>query len=199
MSVSNDNLILNRFYGSPGQIGRLLLASTLVCLGSQIVSPVAAGIGKDLEACEAFYGPSEMAGTEMLQSGMFGDVEKILAANPDCQIYLFRDSRPFNLLTMAFFTGDKGEMLTYMRLTETDGLAGTGPLSNAEIEALLLFNQSGGPWKKREKGLVEPVKAMWLSGDGKYVAAYNDTGAMRALNIIPLKFHPATAGSNSAE
>jgi hypothetical protein len=166
MSVSNDNLILNRFYGSPGQIGRLLLASTLVYLGSQIVSPVAAGI---------------------------------LAANPECQIYLFRDSRPFNLLTMAFFIGDKGEMLTYMRLTETDGLAGTGPLSDAEIEALLLFNQSGGPWKKREKGLVEPVKAMWLSGDGKYVAAYNDTGAMRALNIIPLKFHPATAGSNSAE
>lgn len=196
MSVSNDNLILNRFYGSPGQIGRLLLASALVCLGSQIVSPVAAGIGKDLEACEAFYGPSEMAGTEMLQSGMFGDVEKILAANPDCQIYLFRDSRPFNLLTMAFFTGDKGEMLTYMRLTEPDGLAGTGPLSNAEIEALLLFNQSGGPWKKQEKGLV---KAMWLSGDGKYLAAYNDTGAMRALNIIPLKFLPATAGSNSAE
>ena len=199
MTVSNDNLILRRFYGSLENVGRLLLVFALVCLGSLIVSPVAAGIGKDLEACEAFYGPSELAGMEMLQSGMFGDVEKILAANPDCRIYLFRDSRPFNLLTMAFFTVDKGELFTYMRLTETDGLAGTGPLSDAEIEALLLLNQSGGRWKKQEKGVVEPVKAMWLSGDGKYLAAYNDTGAMRALNVIPLKFLPATAGNNSAE
>lgn len=162
-------------------------------------SPVLGGIGKDLEACEAFYGPGELAGIEMLRSGMFGDVEKILAANPDCRIYLFRDSRPFHLLTMAFFTGDKGEVFTYMRITETDGLAGTGPLSDAEIEALLLFNQSGGPWKKQEKAVVEPVKAMWLSGDGKYVAAYNDTGAMRALNILPMKFIPAAAGSESGE
>ena len=89
MSVSNENLILNRFYGSPGQIGRLLLASTLVCLGSQIVSPVAAGIGKDLEACEAFYGPSEMAGTEMLQSGMFGDVGKSLPPTPTAKSISF--------------------------------------------------------------------------------------------------------------
>lgn len=199
VTVSNDNLIPKRFYGSPRQIGRLLLASALVWLASQIVSPVTAGIGKDLEACEAFYGPGELAGTEMLQSGMFGGVEKILAANPDCQIYLFRDSRPFHLLTMAFFTEGKGELFTYMRLTETDGLAGTGPLSDAEIEALLLLNQSGGPWKKQEKGVVEPVKAMWLSGDGKYLAAYNDTGAMRALNIMPLKFIPAAAGSAPGE
>lgn len=202
MTASNDNLILKlilkRFYGSVRKIGQFALASALVCLGSQIVSPVAAGIGKDLEACEAFYGPGELASTEMLQSGMFGDVEKILAANPDCQIYLFRESRPFDLLTMAFFTEGKGELLTYMRLTETDGLAGTGPLSDAEIEALLLFNQSGGPWKKQEKEVVEPVKAMWLSGDGKYLAAYNDTGAMRALNILPMKFlAPADAASAS--
>ena len=47
--------------------------------------------------------------------------------------------------------------------------------------------------------IVEPVKAMWLSGDGKYLAAYNDTGAMSALNIMPLKFLPAIAGTNSAE
>jgi hypothetical protein len=171
----------------------LLVAAVLIC------SPVLGGVGKDLEACEAFYGESELAGTEMLRSGMFGDVEKILAANPDCQIYLFRDSRPFNLLTMAFFTEGKGELFTYMRLTEVDGQAGTGPLSDAELEALLAINQSGGPWKKQEKGVVEPVKAMWLSGDGKYLAAYNDTGAMRALNIMPLKFLPAAAQSNSAE
>jgi hypothetical protein len=47
--------------------------------------------------------------------------------------------------------------------------------------------------------VVEPVKAMWLSGDGTYLTAYNDTGAMSALNIMPLKFLPAIAGSNSAE
>ena len=47
--------------------------------------------------------------------------------------------------------------------------------------------------------IIEPVKAMWLSGDGKYLAAYNDTGAMRALNIMPLKFLPAAAGSNAGE
>ena len=50
-----------------------------------------------------------------------------------------------------------------------------------------------------EKGVVEPVKALWLSGDGKYAAAYTDSGAMRALNIMPLKFLPAAAQSNSAE
>jgi hypothetical protein len=199
MTGSKDNLMLTWFYESLREATRFLLAATLVCLGSLATPPLAAGIGKDLEACEAFYGQGELASTEMLHSGMFGDVEKILANNPDCQIYLFRDSRPFSLLTMAFFTEGKGELFTYMRLTETDGLAGTGPLSDAEIEALLVLNQSGGPWKKQEKGVVEPVKAMWLSGDGKYLAAYNDTGAMRALNIMPLKFIPAAAGSASGE
>jgi hypothetical protein len=47
--------------------------------------------------------------------------------------------------------------------------------------------------------VVEPVKAMWLSGDGKYLTAYNNTGAMSALNILPLKFLPAIPGTNSAE
>jgi hypothetical protein len=150
-----------------------------------------AGIGKDFEACELFYGPGDLADTDMLRSGMFGDIERILADNPDCRIYLFPASRPFGLLTMGFFNGGKGEIFTYMRLTETDGQAGTGPLSDAEIEALLLFNQSGGPWERQEEGIVDPVKAMWISGDGRFTAAYNDTGVMRALNIIPLKFFPS--------
>ena len=149
-----------------------------------------AGIGKDFEACELFYGPGDLAGTEMLRSGMLGDLERILTDNPDCQIYLFRESRLFGLLTMGFFNEGKGEMFTYMRLTETDGQAGTGPISDAEIETLLLLNQSGGPWKKEEKGLVDPIKAMWTSGDGRFTAAYNDSGAMRGLSIIPLKFFP---------
>lgn len=197
MTSGKDNLILKRFYGALREVTRFKLVAVLIFLGLLAVSPVFAGIGKDLKACELFYGPGDLAGTEMLRSGMFGDVEKILADNPDCKIYLFRDSRPFNLLTMGFFNGEKGEMFTYMRLTEIDGQAGTGPLSPAELEALLLFNQSGGPWKKQEKGVVEAVKAMWISGDGRYAAAYNDTGAMRALNIIPLKFLPAAPQKTS--